>query len=221
MEGLPARGILKTLTSLNEEVRPRFGLFKRDHIPRCTNFLGIHGILKDFVKLCLGWCLNFPHSWEFHGHLTNFLGIYSILIVLCQFSLGIFSIFDDLTRDRIPWCTNFLGIHGIFKDFVLGISWTLDKLPKKSSQVLWCSLVAQPSERRENHSRTRSSFSCQLQARKSLKKKEIYPWKTEKKTNRSKENYKIENARKINPKSQEGLEGDQGLRSEMSARIAY
>ena len=66
----------------------------------------------------LPWMMpKFPTK-EFHGHLTNFLGIFSILIVLCQFSLGILGIFKDLTKDHIPRCTNFLGIHGIFKDFV-------------------------------------------------------------------------------------------------------
>ena len=59
-----------------------------------------------------------PMFLAIRGHLTNFLGIYSTLIMLCQFSLGIFGIFKDLTRDRIPWCTNFLGIHGILTDFV-------------------------------------------------------------------------------------------------------
>ena len=75
-----------------------------------------------FERFCeiLPWMIpKFPtNSWEFHGHLTNFLGFYSILIVLCQFSLGIFGIFKDLTRDHTSWCTNFLGIPGILKDFV-------------------------------------------------------------------------------------------------------
>ena len=89
-----------------------------------------------FERLCeiLPWMMpKFPtNSWEFYGHLTNFLGIYSILIVLCQFSLGIFGIFKDLTRDHISWCTNFLGIPWHFERFCEILPWMMPKFPTNS-----------------------------------------------------------------------------------------
>ena len=83
----------------------------------CAKFLGIHGTFKDLDRTLRSMMPHFPtNSWQFHGCLTNFLGISRIFMTSCQFSLGISGIFMDLASNGLAGCAKFLGIHGTFKD---------------------------------------------------------------------------------------------------------